>query len=129
MSVTTRTGSKLARRTAPIPHVVFGTAQPRIAQQEPSKESTVGIEVQNLSKRYGSFQAVKDVSFEVPAGQLVALLGPSGSGKSTILRIIAGPGAGRHRQRRADRARTRPGCRCRSGASASSSSITRCSAT
>ena len=50
----------------------------------------MGIEVQNLSKRYGSFQAVKDVSFEVIAGQLVALLGPSGSGKSTILRIIAG---------------------------------------
>ena len=50
----------------------------------------MGIEVQNLSKRYGSFQAVKDVSFEVVAGQLVALLGPSGSGKSTILRIIAG---------------------------------------
>jgi sulfate transport system ATP-binding protein len=50
----------------------------------------VGIEVQDLSKRYGSFQAVKDVSFEVGAGQLVALLGPSGSGKSTILRIIAG---------------------------------------
>jgi sulfate transport system ATP-binding protein len=50
----------------------------------------VGIEVRNLSKRYGSFQAVKGVSFEVAAGQLVALLGPSGSGKSTILRIIAG---------------------------------------
>src|SRR5580704_7407692 len=50
----------------------------------------VGIVVRNLSKRFGSFHAVDDVSFEVPAGQLVALLGPSGSGKSTILRIIAG---------------------------------------
>jgi len=50
----------------------------------------VGIAVRNLSKRFGTFQAVDGVSFEVPEGQLVALLGPSGSGKSTILRIIAG---------------------------------------
>ena len=50
----------------------------------------MGIVVRNLSKRFGAYQAVDGVSFEVPAGQLVALLGPSGSGKSTILRIIAG---------------------------------------
>jgi sulfate transport system ATP-binding protein len=50
----------------------------------------MAISVRSLSKRYGTFQAVDDVSFDVPAGQLVGLLGPSGSGKSTILRIIAG---------------------------------------
>ena len=51
---------------------------------------SVGILVRNLTKKYGDFQAVNGVTFEVPAGQLVALLGPSGSGKSSILRIIAG---------------------------------------
>ncbi len=50
----------------------------------------MSIVVRDLAKRFGSFRAVDGVSFEVPSGQLVALLGPSGSGKSTILRIIAG---------------------------------------
>ena len=50
----------------------------------------MSIEVQQVSKRFGDFVALKDVSFSVPPGELVALLGPSGGGKTTMLRIIAG---------------------------------------
>jgi sulfate transport system ATP-binding protein len=50
----------------------------------------MAIEVQNVSKRFGTFTALDDVNIRVGDGALTALLGPSGSGKSTLLRIIAG---------------------------------------
>jgi sulfate/thiosulfate transport system ATP-binding protein len=50
----------------------------------------MGILVEQVSKRFGDFTALEDVSLEVPDGGLTALLGPSGGGKSTLLRVIAG---------------------------------------
>ena len=50
----------------------------------------VAIEAIALSKLYGKFAAIRDVSFVVPAGQVVAFLGPNGAGKSTTLKILTG---------------------------------------
>jgi ABC-2 type transport system ATP-binding protein len=50
----------------------------------------VAVSVEKLSKRYGDFEAVKDVAFEVDEGEVFALLGPNGAGKTTTIEILEG---------------------------------------
>ena len=50
--------------------------------------TTPAIAVENIVKRYGTFEAVKGVSFEVADGEIFGLLGPNGAGKSTLIRMM-----------------------------------------
>ena len=61
------------------------------------KNNTPMIEALGLSKFYGPFAAIKDVTFEVSEGEVVAFLGPNGAGKSTTMKLLTGylsPSAG-----------------------------------
>ena len=51
---------------------------------------TAALELFNVSKRYGSFQAVRDLSFDVPKGSICGFLGPNGAGKTSTIRMILG---------------------------------------
>ena len=55
-----------------------------------SKNGKMMIEAKGLSKYYGPFVAIKDITFAIPEGQIVAFLGPNGAGKSTTLKILTG---------------------------------------
>ncbi len=48
------------------------------------------IEVENLTKYYGDFPAISDVSFTVDKGEILGFLGPNGAGKSTTMKILTG---------------------------------------
>ena len=62
-----------------------------------SESGTPMIEAKGLSKYYGPYVAVQDISFSIPQGQVVAFLGPNGAGKTTMMRMLTGylaPSAG-----------------------------------
>ena len=50
----------------------------------------MSIEIRNVDKQFGDFQALRDVNLDIASGELIALLGPSGCGKTTTMRAIAG---------------------------------------
>jgi ABC-2 type transport system ATP-binding protein len=69
-------------------------------RSEPKPSAETIVEVQNLTKRFGSFTAVAGISFAVPRGEIFGFLGPNGAGKSTTIRMLCGllaptSGAGR----------------------------------
>lgn len=67
-----------------------GTVNPVPENQAPETTKKTMIEAVGLSKYYGSFVAVEDVSFRISEGEVVAFLGPNGAGKSTTMRLLTG---------------------------------------
>src|SRR5579875_3676595 len=55
-----------------------------------STSTPLMIEAQGLCKQFGSFRAVRDVTFAIPKGEVVAFLGPNGAGKTTTMRLLTG---------------------------------------
>jgi ABC-2 type transport system ATP-binding protein len=73
-----------------LPRKKAALAKNRTMSISTASEDARMIEVRNLTKYYGDYAAIRDVSFEVARGQVVGFLGPNGAGKSTTMRILAG---------------------------------------
>jgi ABC-2 type transport system ATP-binding protein len=74
--------------TAAIPTEIQSKPSIKPPGELPPPTAGAAIEVQNIVKVYGSFMAVKDVSFSVKEGEIFGLLGPNGAGKSTLIRMM-----------------------------------------
>ena len=73
-----------------IPHPSSTQSPPVSSLSDVAKTHGIGVAVRHAAKHYPSIAAARDISLELPKGQLMALLGPSGCGKTTTLRLIAG---------------------------------------
>src|SRR5206468_3450362 len=72
--------------------LTFSHGPLRVRPEEGFRDAMIAcvIEISHLTKRYGDFTAVDDVSLEVPRGRIFGFLGPNGAGKTTTIRILAG---------------------------------------
>ena len=92
--------------------------EPRQAPRPPGRPEQSVIRVQNLSRKFGDFSAVTDISFEVQRGEVFGLLGANGAGKSTTFRMLCGllpPSGGRAEVAGADLRRAPAAARSRIG--------------
>src|SRR5580698_126333 len=64
------------------------TPEPATLARDAKPPSVAAIAVENIVKRYGTFEAVKGVNFSVADGEIFGLLGPNGAGKSTLIRMM-----------------------------------------
>ncbi len=70
------------------PKAQNGSQQPAAIHANGKSGAPIAIAVENIVKRYGSFEAVKGVNFQVAEGEIFGLLGPNGAGKSTLIRMM-----------------------------------------